>query len=96
MVRKSSNFELSSRFFDRLKIFIGQGSLYSLEPIFQTPHYQKNVLGVTRSVLTSVTIAEGVLYTLTAEVDTKRYESEEGEALRRAVASLTIKPKFES
>ena len=38
-VRKLSNFELSSRFFGRLKIFIGQGSLYSLEPIFQTPHY---------------------------------------------------------
>ena len=39
LVQKSSNFELSSRFFGRLKIFIGQGSLYSLEPIFQTPHY---------------------------------------------------------
>ena len=39
LVRKSSNFELSSRFFGRLKIFIGLGSLYSVEPIFQTPHY---------------------------------------------------------
>ena len=38
-VQKSSNFELSSRFFGRLKIFNGQGSLYSLEPIFQTLHY---------------------------------------------------------
>ena len=38
LVHKSSNFELSPRFFGRLKIFIGQGSLYSLEPIFQTLH----------------------------------------------------------
>ena len=39
LVRKLSKSELSSRFFGRLKILIGQGSLYSLEPIFQTPHY---------------------------------------------------------
>ena len=39
LVQKSSNFELSSRFSGCLKIFIGQGSLYSLEPIFQTLDY---------------------------------------------------------
>ena len=41
LVQKSSNFELSSRFFGPLKIFIGLGplgSLYSLEHTFQTPH----------------------------------------------------------
>ena len=31
LVRKSSKSELSSRFFGRLKLFIGQGSLYCLE-----------------------------------------------------------------
>ena len=48
LVRTSSNFELSSRFFGGLKIFIGQGSLYALEPIFQTPHYYKTVSRVSR------------------------------------------------
>ena len=42
LVQISSNFELSSRFFGCLKIFVGLGSLYSLEPIFQTPHYPKS------------------------------------------------------
>ena len=49
LVRKSSNFELSSRFFGRLKIFIGQGSLYSLEPIFQTRHYAYTCVNITIS-----------------------------------------------
>ena len=40
LVRKSPKSELSSRFSGRLKIFIGLGSLYSLEPIFQNPHYR--------------------------------------------------------
>ena len=39
LVQKSSNFKLSSQFFGRLKIFVGLGSLYCLEPLFQTPHY---------------------------------------------------------
>ena len=43
LVRKSSKSELSSRFFGRLKIFIGWGSLYSLELVFQTPHYAPDV-----------------------------------------------------
>ena len=36
LVRKSLNFELSSRFFDRSKIFICLGSQNSYEPLSET------------------------------------------------------------
>ena len=57
-------------------------------------HYAKGVLGVPRRVLTSVTVAGGVLYTLTVEVDAKRLETAEGDALRRSAESLSIAAEY--
>jgi len=65
----------------------------STEQLFYQVDYKKNVFGVPRRVLMSLTVAGGMLYTLTVEVDSKRYDSEEGDALRRTATSFAVNPR---
>ena len=58
--------------------------------VYYTAEYSKSVLGVQRVVLTTVVVADGQLYTLTAEEDEGRFESEMGDALRATVASFEV------
>ena len=60
--------------------------------LFYTVEYAKSVLGVSRVVLTTLAVAHGVLYTLTAEEDQGRFDGEMGDGLRAAVASLVVTP----
>ena len=58
---------------------VGPGGL-----VYYTAEYTKTVVGVERVIATVLVVADGTLYTLTAEEDKGRFESEMGEALRRA------------
>lgn len=58
--------------------------------LYYTAEYTKSVLSVSRVVLTTLVVADGVLYTLTAEEDQGRFDGEMGDALRAAVSSLAV------
>ena len=60
------------------------------ELLYYTAEYTKSVLTVGRVVLTTLVVADGVLYTLTAEEDQGRFDGEMGDALRAAAASLEV------
>jgi hypothetical protein len=64
---------------------VGPGGL-----TYYAAEYSKNVLSVGRVILTTLVVADGVLYTLTCEADAGRFESEMGDALRKASASLVV------
>lgn len=57
--------------------------------LFYQLDYKRNILGLQRHVLVSLTLTNGVFYTLVVDMDQKVYdEGEEGNALRRAASSL--------
>jgi hypothetical protein len=58
--------------------------------LYYTAEYSKNVLNVGRTILTTLVVADGVLYTLTCEEDTGRFEQEMSDALRKTTESLVI------
>jgi hypothetical protein len=60
--------------------------------LYYTVEYGKSVLGTGRVVLSTVVVANGVLYTLTAEEDEGRFDTEMGAGLRAAAASLVVTP----
>ena len=64
---------------------VGPGGL-----TYYAAEYSKNVSSVGRVILTTLVVADGVLYTLTCEEDAGRFESEMGDALRKASASLVV------
>jgi hypothetical protein len=59
--------------------------------LFYQVDYKRNVLGLSRHTLSELTIANGVMYTLSVDVDAKQWASEEN-TLREAISSLMIKP----
>ena len=61
--------------------------------LYYTAEYSKRVLGVSRVVLTTLVVADGQLYTLTAEEDEGRFESEMAEGLRRCARSFQVIPQ---
>ena len=61
--------------------------------LYYTAEYSKRVLGVSRVVLTTLVVADGQLYTLTAEEDEGRFENEMAEELRRCVRSFQVIPQ---
>lgn len=58
--------------------------------LYYTVEYTKTVLSVGRVVLTTLVVADGVLYTLTAEEDQGRFDGEMGDALKAADASFQV------
>jgi hypothetical protein len=61
--------------------------------LYYAAEYSKSVLGVPRVVLTTLVVADGQLYTLTAEEDEGRFESEMADELRRCVRSFQVIPQ---
>jgi hypothetical protein len=61
--------------------------------LYYAAEYSKSVLGVPRVVLTTLVVADGQLYTLTAEEDEGRFESEMAEGLRRCARSFQVIPQ---
>ena len=61
--------------------------------LYYTAEYSKRVLGVERVVLTTLVVAEGQLYTLTAEEDAGRFESEMADGLRKCARSFQVIPQ---
>ena len=64
---------------------VGPGGL-----VYYTAEYTKTVVGVERVIVTVLVVADGTLYTLTAEEDKGRFESEMGEALRACARSFVV------
>ena len=58
--------------------------------VYYTAEYTKTVVGVERVIVTVLVVADGTLYTLTAEEDKGRFESEMGEALRACARSFVV------
>jgi hypothetical protein len=61
--------------------------------LYYTAEYSKSVLGVARVVLTTLVVADGQLYTLTAEEDQGRFENEMADGLRQCVKSFEVIPQ---
>jgi len=60
--------------------------------LYYTAEYKKSVLGVPRRVVTTLVVADGTLYTLTAEEDENRFVNEMGAALRATAESFEVVP----
>ena len=61
--------------------------------LYYTAEYSKRVLGVERVVLTTLVVADGQLYTLTAEEDEGRFENEMANELRQCARSFQVIPQ---
>lgn len=58
--------------------------------LYYTAEYTKSVLGVSRVVLSVLVVANGTLYTCTAEEDENRFDNEMAAGLRAAAESFTV------
>ena len=61
--------------------------------LYYTAAYTKSVLGVSRVVLSTLVVADGTLYTFTAEEDEGRFDGEMGRRLRSAADSFEVIPQ---
>ena len=58
--------------------------------VYYTAEYTKTVATVERVIVSTLVVADGTLYTLTAEEDKGRFESEMGDALKACVRSFEV------
>merc|ERR1712048_1101103 len=63
--------------------------------VFYDVDYTRSLFGFQRRVLPSFTIADGIFYTIASDMESKTYDTDEGQGLRLAVSSLAIKSRGE-